>query len=75
MDNYRVQFTVEEREAVVSILSSYNDIIINNLDDYGANITIQNEQSNVLYQTILERIEREVRSTEIITIRYKDPLL
>jgi hypothetical protein len=75
MDNYRVQFTLEEREAVVSILSSYNDIIINNLDDYGANITIQNEQSNILYQTLLERIEREVRSTEIITIRYKDPLI
>jgi ribosomal protein L24 len=69
MENYVVRFAPEEREAVLSILSRSNDIIINQVEPTSANITIQLEESDQAYQTLLDQIQREVHTSEVIIVK------
>ena len=71
MNTYKVYFTEAESAAVLAILDSSNDVVINNLDATGASITIQHDDADLIYEELLQRIEREVRSNPIITIRYR----
>lgn len=60
MENYRIYFDGTERNEVVRILRSYNDVIIDNIDDHSIGITIEKDDGGVLYQRIMEVIERDV---------------
>jgi hypothetical protein len=71
METYKIPYTPAEKQAVVNILSTFNDVIINNLEDTGAFITIQSPDPEVTHRALLARIDREVRSSDIITIRYQ----
>lgn len=69
MDNYKINFTPAERETVLNVLSSYNDIIINNVEPTSAFITIQNDDTEPIYQMLLLRIEQELNRPDLIIIK------
>jgi hypothetical protein len=61
MDNYVIHFEKDEREEVLTLLSRFNDIIINNVEPTAVGITIQQDDNEPIYHAILEKIEREIR--------------
>lgn len=66
MDNYLVRFEESEREAVLNILARYNDVIINKVEPTSALITIQLEDSKPAYDLLLEQIDRELNTPDVI---------
>lgn len=62
MENYEIKFRESERESVLKILSTSNDILINNITPTSVGITIQQDEAEPLYHSILEKIDREVHS-------------
>ena len=62
MENYRIYFEEPERDHVVRILRSYNDIIIDNIDDHSVGITIERDDSGEFYRGVMEEIDRQVYS-------------
>ena len=74
MQNYVVRFNEGEREAVLSILSRSNDIIINHVETDSAGITIQLEESDTAYEALLAQIERELHQRpDVVVIRVENP--
>ncbi|HYG04248.1 MAG TPA: hypothetical protein VD927_17495 [Chryseosolibacter sp.] len=63
MENYRIYFDGTERNEVVRILRSYNDVIIDNMDDHSIGITIEKDDDGVLYRSIMDIINRDVYSS------------
>jgi hypothetical protein len=62
MKNYRIYFDGSEREDVLNILRKYNDVIIDNVDDHSVGLTIELENSEILYRDLMAEIDREVFS-------------
>lgn len=62
MNNYRIYFDQIERNEVVRILRSFNDVIIDNIDDHSVGITIELDDNGALYRHIMDIIERDVYS-------------
>jgi hypothetical protein len=62
MKNYRIYFDGSEREDVLKILRKYNDVIIDNVDDHSVGLTIELENSEILYRDLMAEIDREVFS-------------
>ena len=62
MENYRIYFDESERNDVVRILRSYNDIIIDNIDDHSVGITIEHQDAPAFYREVMSEIDRQVYS-------------
>lgn len=62
MQNYRIYFDEVERNEVVRILRSYNDIIIDNIDDHSVGITVELDDDGQFFRNLMEVIERDVYS-------------
>jgi hypothetical protein len=60
MENFVVRFNPSEREAVLDILSTSNDVIINNVTEGSALITIQQDNASLAYETLLQHIDRRL---------------
>lgn len=60
MENYRIYCEENERAEVMSILRKYNDVVIDNVDSHSFGITIEGDDAEVFYQSLLDEIEREV---------------
>lgn len=62
MENYRIYFDDRERNEVIRILRSHNDIVIDNIDDHSVGITIERDDSGAFYRQIMNEIDKEVYS-------------
>jgi hypothetical protein len=62
MENYRIYFDESERDDVVRILRTYNDIIIDNIDDHSVGITIERDDAGMFYRNVMSEIDRQVYS-------------
>ena len=60
MENYRIYCQENERADIISILRKYNDVVIDNVDPYSFGITIENDQPEAFYQSLLDELDREV---------------
>lgn len=60
MENYRIYYEGNEKADVLAILEKYNDIIIDNSDGHSVGITIERDDAETFYRSLLEEIEREV---------------
>jgi hypothetical protein len=63
MENYRIYFDESERNEVIRILRSHNDVVIDNIDANSVGITIEKDDNEgVFYKELLEEIDRNVFS-------------
>jgi hypothetical protein len=62
MENYRIYFDESERNEVVRILRSYNDVIIDHIDNHSVAITIEREDSAAFYRNLMNEIDQNVYS-------------
>jgi hypothetical protein len=62
MQNYRIYFDESEREDLLRILRSYNDIIIDNIDDHSVGITIERDDDGEFYRALMNEIDRDIYS-------------
>jgi hypothetical protein len=69
MDNYKINFNPSERESVLKVLSASSDVIINNVESTSAFITIQRDDTEPIYQALLQRIEAELNRPDLIVIK------
>lgn len=60
MENYRIYCHENERADIMSVLRKYNDVVIDNVDPHSFGITIERDNPDGLYQSILEELDREV---------------
>lgn len=60
MENYRIYCEENERAEIMSILRKYNDVVIDNVDFNSFGITIEREDPSLLYEQLLDEIDREV---------------
>jgi hypothetical protein len=60
MENYRIYCEENERAEIMSILRKYNDVVIDNVDSHSFGITIEGDNAETFYQSLLDEIEREV---------------
>ena len=60
MENYRIYCEENERAEVMSILRKYNDVVIDNVDSHSFGITIEGDNAEAFYQSLLDEIDREV---------------
>lgn len=60
MENYRIYCHENERAEIMSILRKYNDVVIDNVDAHSFGITIERDNPEALYQSLLEELDREV---------------
>lgn len=61
MKNYMVHFQESERETVLNVLAGSNDIIVNKVEPDNAFITIQPEDSDTIYNLLLDKLDYELR--------------
>lgn len=73
MENFRVHFDERERDAVITILSRTNDVVINTVEPTSIGITIQRDNANDAYYSLLDQIERELRGPEGIIFPDRRP--
>ncbi len=69
MENFVIRFNEHERDAVLDIISRSNDIVINNVEPTNVGITIQLDDPEPVYQSLLEQIDRELHTSSINTVR------
>lgn len=62
MENYRIYFDETEKNTVLRILRSYNDIVIDNIDVNSVGITIESDDNGEFYRELMEEIDRNVYS-------------
>ena len=60
MENYRIYCEENERAEIMTILRKYNDVVVDNVNSNSFGITIERDNPEELYQTLLEEIDREV---------------
>lgn len=65
MENYVIRFTDEQREAVMSVISRSNDVIINRLEEISVGITVQLDEADEAYGLLLDDIQRELNKMQI----------
>jgi len=65
MENYVIRFTDEQREAVMSVISRSNDVIINRLEENSVGITVQLDEADEAYGLLLDDIQRELNKMQI----------
>ncbi|HLT74047.1 MAG TPA: hypothetical protein VKZ68_03150 [Ohtaekwangia sp.] len=65
MENYEIRFTDEQREAVMSVISRSNDVIINRLEENSVGITVQLDEADEAYGLLLDDIQRELNKMQI----------
>jgi hypothetical protein len=70
MKNYRINFLEDERQNVLDIVTRSNDVVLNQVEPEGIFFTIQldDDQADTLYESLLDRIEAEVRAPRLTTI-------
>jgi hypothetical protein len=73
MENFRVHFDERERDAVVTILSRKNDVVINTVEPTSIGITIQKDDAEDTYYSLLDQIDRELRGPEGIILPERKP--
>jgi hypothetical protein len=75
MKNYKIHFVESDREAVLNIISRSNDIVLNQVEPTAAFITIQldDDDADVMYDSLLTRIDQELRQPEIIVVKPNCP--
>lgn len=59
MKNFIIHFTEDQRDGVLALLSSSNDIIINSVQTNRAGITIQQENADEIFDRIIHTLERD----------------
>ena len=60
MENYRIYCEEKERAEIMSILRKYNDVVIDNVNSTGFGITIERDDPDAFYESLLDEIDREV---------------
>jgi len=60
MENYRIYCEEGERAEIMSILRKYNDVVVDNVDFNSFGITIERDNPEEFYQSLLDEIDREV---------------
>lgn len=60
MENYRIYCEENERAEIMSILRKYSDVVVDNVNANSFGITIEREDPEILYDQLLEEIDREV---------------
>ena len=60
MVNYRFYCEEIVSAEVMSILRKYNDVVIDNVDSNSFGITIESDNPEAFYQSLLDEIERDV---------------
>jgi hypothetical protein len=63
MENYRIYFDESEKDEILRILRSYNDVVIDNIDDNSIGITIERDDNGAFYKQLREEIDRSVFSS------------
>jgi len=69
METYKIQFEESELEGVMEILGRSNDIVINTIEPTSIGITLQTENAEEAYQALLNQIELELRTPEVVIVR------
>ena len=60
MENYRIYCDEKERAEIMSILRKYNDVVIDNVNSTSFGITIERDDPEAFYESLLDEIDREV---------------
>lgn len=60
MENYRIYCEENERAEIMSILRKYNDVVIDNMNSNSFGITIERDDPETFFQSLLDEIDREV---------------
>ncbi|MGC1242947.1 MAG: hypothetical protein WA874_15260 [Chryseosolibacter sp.] len=60
MENYRIYCEENERAEIMSILRKYNDVVIDNMNSTSFGITIERDDPESFFQSLLDEIDREV---------------
>lgn len=60
MENYRIYCAENERAEIMSILRKYNDVVIDNMNTTSFGITIERDDPETFFQSLLDEIDREV---------------
>ena len=60
MENYRIYYEKGEEEAILNILRSSSDVLVDNINDHSIGITIERDHANSVYVRLLDQIDREV---------------
>jgi hypothetical protein len=60
MENYRIYCEENERAEIMSILRKYNDVVIDNVNSTSFGITIERDDPESFYNSLMEEIDREV---------------
>lgn len=56
MKNYRIYFDEAHKDDVIALLRKHNDIIIDNIIDNSVGITIEREDSDAYYETVMDEV-------------------
>lgn len=60
MENYRIYCLESERADIMGILRKYNDVVIDNVDAHSFGITIEGDNAEAFYESLLDELDREV---------------
>jgi hypothetical protein len=60
MENYRIYFEEGEEEEILSILTKYSDVLIDNINTNSIGITIESDDANVFYVRLMDEIDQQV---------------
>jgi hypothetical protein len=56
MNNYRIYFDESQKADVIALLRKHNDIIIDNIVDNSVGITIERDDADAYYNTVMDEI-------------------
>lgn len=60
MENYRIYFEEGEDEEILTILRSFSDVLINNVNVNSIAITIEKDDADTFYAKLIDKIDRLV---------------
>jgi hypothetical protein len=59
MNNYRIYFDESQKADVIALLRKHNDIIIDNVVDNSVGITIERDDADAYYSTVMDEINTQ----------------
>jgi hypothetical protein len=72
MENYRVYYKEGEQDDILRILRRSSDILIDNINSNSIGITVERDNAEEFYASLLDQIQREVYDfRELAPIEYK----
>jgi hypothetical protein len=60
MENYRVYYQEGEQDDILRILRRSSDILIDNINSNSIGITVERDNAEEFYASLLDQIQREV---------------